>query len=186
MSMEPLNPTWSCANQKRIKNEAVPRHHGGVCVLHRKLREMERSRVGLRYESPEWGCFYYIGDYEISLLISMTLLCRMFAVSYRLGDASNLRLAYQMRIWAKHRTTEPLPQHHVVNEGELRQANLESEKNNSVSLSLILTMEAKSEEVSLYLMNAKTTRLQTISFSKTIFLHSTYANIGHLSVNEPT
>ena len=93
--MEPLNPTW-VARIRKNQNEAVPRHHGGVCVfMHRKLRKWN-TRVGLRYEYTRMGLLYYIGDYE-NFTSHLNDLVPNVAVSYRLGDASNLRLAYQMK-----------------------------------------------------------------------------------------
>lgn len=136
------------------------------------------TRVGLRYEYTRMGLLYYIGDYE-NFTSHLNDLVPNVAVSYRLGDASNLRLAYQMRIWRPSiGLLNPYRNTMSINEVSYGNPNLESEKSNSVSLSysnyggkiggsFTLAYEREDNSIADY------------QFFENNILHSTYANIGH-------
>ena len=135
-------------------------------------------RVGARYEHTRMGLDYKIGDYP-DFTTNLNDVVPNLAVSYKIKDASNLRLAYQVRI-ARPGISQLNPYMNTmeINKVSYGNPNLESEKSNSVSLtysnyggrlggSLGVSYDRVDNMISGY------------SFIDDNILNSTYANIGH-------
>ena len=135
-------------------------------------------RAGARYEYTRMGLDYKIGDYP-DFTTNLNDIVPNLAVSYKIRDASNLRLAYQMRI-ARPDISQLNPYMNTmeINKVSYGNPNLESEKSNSISLtysnyggrlggSLGISYDRVDNMITGY------------SFIDDNILNSTYANIGH-------
>ena len=139
------------------------------------------ARAGVRYEYTRMGLDYKIGDYP-DFSSNLNDVVPNVAVSYKIQDASNLRLAYQMRI-ARPGISQLNPYMNTmeINRVSYGNPNLESEKSNSVSL----TYSNYGGKVggSLGVSYDRVDNMITeYSFIEENILNSTYANIGHRQV----
>ncbi len=135
-------------------------------------------KAGLRYEHTRMGLKYYIGEYD-NFTSYLNDLVPNAAISYRVGDAANLRLAYQMRIWRPGLwNLNPYRNTMIPNQVIYGNPNLDSEKSHGVSLSYSnyggklggsLSVSYRREDNS----------ITSYEFMKDNVLNSTYANIGH-------
>lgn len=134
-------------------------------------------KAGVRYEHTRMGLKYRIGDYP-DFTTRLDDVVPNAALSYNFTQASNLRMAYQMRIsrpglWSLN------PYVNVLTPGQISYGNpdLESQKSHNVSLSYS-NYEGKfsgSAKVNyMYVANMIT----DIIFMKDKILNSTYANVG--------
>ena len=136
------------------------------------------ARAGLRYEYTRMGLDYTLGDYP-DFTTNLNDVVPNLAVSYKIQDATNLRLAYQMRI-ARPGISQLNPYRNTmeINRVSYGNPNIDSEKSNSVSLtysnyggkiggSLGVSYDRVDNMITQY------------SFMEDNILNSTYANIGH-------
>ena len=139
------------------------------------------TRAGIRYEYTHMGLDYKTGDYP-DFTTNLNDVVPNLAVSYKIRDAANLRLAYQMRISRPDISQlNPYMNTMEINKVSYGNPNLESEKSNSMSLtysnyggklggSLGLSYDRVDNMISEY------------SFIDDNILNSTFANIGHRQV----
>lgn len=92
-------------------------------------------KAGVRYEHTRLGLRYRIGDHP-DFTSDLNDVVPNAALTYRFTGASNLRLAYQMRIW-RPGVSQLNPFRNTMTIGEVSYGNpdLKSENNNNVSLS---------------------------------------------------
>lgn len=136
------------------------------------------AKAGLRYEYTRMGLDYYIGDYPDFKTILNDLVPNV-AVSYRLGDAQNLRLAYQMRISRPGiGSLNPYRNTMAINQVSYGNPDLESEKSNNISLtySNYGGKIGGSFGISYF---REDNSISDYQFFEDNILHTTYANIGH-------
>ena len=139
------------------------------------------TRAGIRYEYTRMGLDYKIGDYQ-DFTSTLNDIVPNLALSYKIKDAANLRLAYQMRI-ARPEISQLNPYKNTmeINKVSYGNPNLESEKSNSISLtysnyggrlggSLGISYDRVDNMITDY------------SFIEDNILNSTFANIGHRQV----
>lgn len=91
-------------------------------------------KAGLRYEHTRMGLKYFVGDYD-NFTSNLNDIVPNAAVSYRMGDAANLRFAYQMRI-SRPRISTLNPYRDTMTPNMVTYGNpdLESEKSHGLSL----------------------------------------------------
>lgn len=139
------------------------------------------ARAGVRYEYTRMGLDYHIGDYP-DFTTNLNDLVPNVALSYRIQDASNLRLAYQMRISRPGISQlNPYKNTMEINRVSYGNPDLDSEKSNSLSL----TYSNYGGKVggSLGVSYDRVDNMITdYSFIEDNILNSTYANIGHRQV----
>lgn len=136
------------------------------------------TRAGLRYEFTRMGLNYKIGE-NPDFTTHLNDVVPNLAVSYSIKDASNLRLAYQMRI-SRPGISQLNPYRNTMEINRVSYGNpdLDSEKSNSLSLtysnyggkiggSLGVSYDRVDNMITNY------------SFIEDNILNSTYANIGH-------
>ena len=139
------------------------------------------TRAGVRYEYTRMGLDYKIGEYP-DFTTNLNDIVPNLALSYKIRNASNLRLAYQMRI-ARPEIDQLNPYMNTmeINKVNYGNPNLESEKSNSISLtysnyggklggSLGISYDRVDNMITEY------------SFIEDNILNSTFANIGHRQV----
>ena len=135
-------------------------------------------RAGLRYEYTRMGLDYKLGEYP-DFSSNLNDVVPNLAVSYRIQDASNIRLAYQMRI-SRPGISQLNPYRNTMEINRVSYGNpdLDSEKSNSVSLtySNYGGKIGGSFGVSYDRVDNMITQY---SFIEDNILNSTYANIGH-------
>lgn len=134
-------------------------------------------KTGVRYEHTRMGLKYKIGDYP-DFTTRLDDVVPNAALSYNFTQASNLRMAYQMRIsrpglWSLN------PYVNVLTPGQISYGNpdLKSEKSHNVSLTYS-NYEGKfsgSAKVNYRYVN---NLVNDIIFMKDNILNSTYANVG--------
>ena len=92
------------------------------------------TRAGVRYEHTRMGLDYKVGNYP-DFTTNLNDVVPNVALSYRLTDASNLRLAYQMRI-SRPEVSQLNPYRNTMNVNTVSYGdpNLDSEHSNSLSL----------------------------------------------------
>lgn len=136
-----------------------------------------KSRVGLRYEHTHMGMKYPDG-YATDFSTNLNDLVPNASVTYNLTDASNMRLAYQLRIsrpslWVLN------PYVNRMTEGEIRYGNpnLKSEKMHRITLSYSNYDHPLTGEVKLNYMY-ESNSITDIIFMYDGILNTTYANVG--------
>lgn len=136
-----------------------------------------KGRLGLRYEHTRMGMRYPDGS-ATDFTSNLNDAVPNASVTYNLTDASNFRLAYQMRI-SRPSLGVLNPYVNRMTEGEIRYGNpdLESEKMHNISLSYSNYDHPLSGEVKLNYMYVSN------SITDIIFMHdgvknTTYANVG--------
>lgn len=136
-----------------------------------------RSRLGLRYEYTHMGLRYpELKDRDYTTILND--LVPNASVSYNFTDASNLRLAYQLRISRPSLNTLN-PYRNSVTEGTLSYGNpnLKSEKMHNIYLSYSNYDHPLSGSVKLNYMH-EANMITDIIFMSEGILNSTYDNIG--------
>lgn len=136
------------------------------------------AKAGLRYEHTRIGLKYYIGEYA-GFTSNLSDLVPNMAVSYRLGDAANLRLAYQMRIsrpglW----NLNPYRNTMTINEVSYGNPDLDSERSNNLSLTYSNYGGKLGGSLSLNYARIDNS-ITDYQFFEDNVLHTTYANLGH-------
>lgn len=136
------------------------------------------AKAGLRYEHTKMGLNYKLGDYP-DFTTYLNDIVPNLAVSYRMGPAANLRLAYQMRIsrpWISQ--LNPYKNTMGINSVTYGNPNLESEKSNNISLtySNYGGKIGGSFGISYF---REDNSISDYQFFEDNILHTTYANIGH-------
>lgn len=138
-------------------------------------------RAGARYEYTRMGLDYKVGNYP-DFTTNLNDIVPNLAVSYKIREAANLRLAYQMRISRPDISQlNPYMNTMEINKVSYGNPDLESEKSNSISLtysnyggrlggSLGLSYDRVDNMITEY------------SFIEDNILNSTFANIGHRQV----
>ncbi|MCH5224191.1 MAG: TonB-dependent receptor [Muribaculaceae bacterium] len=136
------------------------------------------TRAGLRYEYTRMGLDYEIGDFP-NFTTKLNDVVPNLAISYKIQDASNLRLAYQMRISRPGISQlNPYMNTMEINKVSYGNPDLESEKSNSISLTY--TNFGGKLGGSFGLSYDRVDNMITeYSFISNNILNSTYANIGH-------
>lgn len=136
------------------------------------------TRAGIRYEYTRMGLKYKIGDYP-DFTTHLNDIVPNLAISYKITDASNLRLAYQMRI-SRPGISQLNPYHDTmsINRDDYGNPDLDSEKSNSVSLTysnyggrLGGSFGLSYDRVDNAIVN--------YGFMAENVMNNTYANIGH-------
>ena len=135
-------------------------------------------KAGLRYEHTRMGLKYFIGDYD-NFTSNLSDIVPNAAISYRMGDAANLRLAYQMRIsrpgvW----NLNPYRNTMTPNQVSYGNPDLDSEKSNGVSLTYSNYGGKLGGSFSLGYRRVDNS-ITDYQFIKDNILNTTYANIGH-------
>lgn len=134
-------------------------------------------KAGVRYEHTRMGLKYRIGDYP-DFTTRLDDVVPNAALSYNFTQASNLRMAYQMRIsrpglWSLN------PYVNVLTPGQISYGNpdLESQKSHNVSLSYS-NYEGKFSGSAKINYRYVANMVTDIIFMKDNILNSTYANVG--------
>lgn len=135
-------------------------------------------RAGARYEYTRMGLDYKIGDYP-DFTTNLNDVVPNLAVSYKIQDASNLRLAYQMRI-ARPGISQLNPYINTMEINKISYGNpdLESEKSNSISLTYSNYGGRLGGSLG-FSYDRVDNMITGYSFIEDNILNSTYANIGH-------
>ncbi|MCH5241574.1 MAG: TonB-dependent receptor [Muribaculaceae bacterium] len=136
------------------------------------------TRAGIRYEYTRMGLDYKIGDYP-DFATNLNDIVPNLAVSYKIKDASNLRLAYQMRI-ARPEISQLNPYKNTMEINKVSYGNpdLESEKSNSISLTYSNYGGRLGGSLG-FSYDRVDNMITSYSFIDDNILYSTYANIGH-------
>lgn len=136
-----------------------------------------KGRLGLRYEHTRMGMRYPDGN-ATDFTSNLNDLVPNASVTYNLTDASNFRLAYQMRI-SRPSLYLLNPYVNRMTEGEISYGNpdLESEKMHNISLSYSNYDHPLSGEVKLNYMTESNSITDIIFMSEGV-KNTTYANIG--------
>ena len=139
------------------------------------------TRAGIRYEYTRMGLDYKIGDYQDFTTILNDIVPNL-ALSYKIKDATNLRLAYQMRI-ARPEISQLNPYKNTmeINKVSYGNPNLESEKSNSLSLTYSNYGGRLGGSIGLS-YDRVDNMITEYSFMEDNILNSTFANIGHRQV----
>lgn len=136
-----------------------------------------KSRLGLRYEYTRMGLRYPdMKDRDYTTILND--LVPNASVSYNFTDASNLRLAYQMRISRPSLSTLN-PYRNTITEGTVKYGNpnLKSEKMHNIYLSYSNYDHPLSGSVKINYMN-EANMITDIIFLQNGLINSTYDNIG--------
>lgn len=135
-------------------------------------------KAGVRYEHTRMGLKYYRGDYS-DFTTYLNDVVPNAAISYRVGDAANIRLAYQMRIWRPGLwNLNPYRNTMTPNNVSYGNPNLDSEKSHGVSVSYSNYGGKLGGSVSVG-YRREDNSITSYEFMKDNILNSTYANIGH-------
>lgn len=135
-------------------------------------------KAGLRYEHTRMGLKYYLGDYD-NFTTNLSDLVPNAAVSYRMGDAANLRLAYQVRI-SRPGLWHLNPYRNTMTPNQVSYGNpdLDSEKSHGVSLTYSNYGGKLGGSFSVG-YRREDNSITDYQFFKDNVLNTTYANIGH-------
>lgn len=135
-------------------------------------------RAGLRYEYTRMGLDYIVGDHP-DFTTKLNDVVPNLAVSYRIKDASNLRLAYQMRI-SRPSISELNPYRNTMQINQVSYGNPDLDSERSNSLSLTYSNYGGKIGGSLGFSYDRVDNMITdYSFMQDNILNNTYANIGH-------
>ncbi len=134
-------------------------------------------RGGLRYEFTRMGINYKIGKYN-DFTSKLNDLVPNLSVTYRLQDASNFRLAYQMRI-SRPGLGVLNPYRNTMTENQVTYGNpdLKSEKSHYVSLAYSNYSGKLSGSVKTSYFFSRN-QITDIIFSQDGIMNTTYANVG--------
>lgn len=132
---------------------------------------------GVRYEFTRIGLTYKIGDYQ-DFSSHMNDLVPNAAVSYRMGQAANLRLAYQMRISRPGlNSLNPYQDKIVVGTVKYGNPDLDNSRSHSVSLNYSNYGGKLGGSAGIYYSHVGN-GVTDIIFMKDNILNTTYANVG--------
>ena len=136
------------------------------------------TRLGLRYEYTHMGLDYSVGDYT-DFTTDLSDLVPNASLTYRFGGASNLRLAYQMRI-SRPSISRLSPYRDTMNPNQVSYGNpdLETVKGHNISLSYSNYGGRLGGSVSLN-YRREDNAISDYQFFQDGILNTTYANIGH-------
>ena len=136
------------------------------------------TRAGLRYEYTRMGLDYKLGDYP-NFTTNLNDIVPNLALSYKIKDAANIRLAYQMRI-ARPEISQLNPYINTmeINKVSYGNPNLESEKSNSISLTYSNYGGRLGGSLG-FSYDRVDNMITEYSFMENNILNSTFANIGH-------
>lgn len=134
-------------------------------------------RAGLRYEYTRMGIRYKIGNYD-DFTTKLNDFVPNASVTYRFDDASNLRMAYQMRI-SRPGLGVLNPYRNTMNENQVSYGNpdLKSEKSHYVSLAYSNYSGKLSGSFKTSYFFSRN-QITDIIFSRDGILNTTYANVG--------
>ena len=136
------------------------------------------AKAGVRYEHTKMGLDYKIGDYP-DFTTYLNDVVPNLAVSYRMGNAANLRLAYQMRISRPGiGQLNPYRNTMAINQVNYGNPDLKSEKSNNVSLTYSNYGGRLGGSFGIS-YNREDNSISDYQFFEDNVLHTTYANIGH-------
>lgn len=136
------------------------------------------TRVGLRYEYTNLGLDYSVGDYP-DFSSHLNDLVPNVSVSYRMKDAANLRLAYQMRISRPYiGNLNPYRNTMSVNQVSYGNPDLDSEKSNYISLTYSNYGGKLGGSFGVSYMREDNS-ITDYQFFEDGVLNTTYANLGH-------
>lgn len=136
------------------------------------------AKAGLRYEYTKMGLDYKIGEHP-DFTTYLNDLVPNLAASYRMGDAANLRLAYQMRI-SRPGIGQLNPYRNTMGINQVNYGNpdLKSEKSNNISLTYSNYGGRLGGSFGIS-YNRVDNSISDYQFFEDNILHTTYANIGH-------
>ena len=136
------------------------------------------AKAGLRYEYTFMGLNYKVGRFP-DFSSRLNDLVPNVALSYKIKDATNLRLAYQMRI-SRPGISQLNPFENTMNVNQIVYGNpdLKSEKANSISLTYTNYGGRLGGSASISYERVDN-QIESYAFFLDNVLHTTYANIGH-------
>ncbi|MBD5357233.1 MAG: TonB-dependent receptor [Bacteroides sp.] len=135
-------------------------------------------KAGVRYEHTRMGLKYFVGDYS-DFTSYLNDVVPNAAISYKVGDAANIRLAYQMRIWRPGLwNLNPYRNTLTPNSVRYGNPNLDSEKNHGISLSYSNYGGKLGGSISVS-YRREDNSITSYQFIEDNILNNTYANIGH-------